>query len=246
MKIVLFGANGRMGRMIQSLVEKRDDFDIIAKVDNTFTDNEKMCEYSFLRSVKNKADCLVDFSHHETVKDVIDFCLDKNMPAVIATTAHTEAEKKIIEEASKKIPIFYSFNMSMGIAFLCETAKRAASMFPDADIEIVETHHNKKKDVPSGTALMIYDNIKQSRANCEAVIGRSENGERKKTEIGIHSLRLGSEAGKHEVLISNGDETICISHKAESRMLFAQGALRAANFIRQQKNGLYSLMDLVK
>ena len=133
----------------------------------------------------------------------------------------------------------------LGIAVLAELAQKAAAMFPDADIEIVETHHNQKLDVPSGTALLLANGIKAVRPEAEFVIGRHENGKRTKQQIGIHSLRLGSETGTHEILISTGSETLTLTHRAENRALFAEGALRAASWLMGKPAGLYAMRDLI-
>ena len=141
--------------------------------------------------------------------------------------------------------MFFAANFSLGIAVLCDLAKRAAAMFPDADIEIVEMHHNQKLDVPSGTALALANSIASVRPEAEFVIGRHENGKRQKQQIGIHSLRLGSEAGTHEILISTGKETLTLRHEAKDRSLFADGAMQAAQFLVGKPAGLYTMQDLI-
>jgi 4-hydroxy-tetrahydrodipicolinate reductase len=142
--------------------------------------------------------------------------------------------------------VFRSANMSLGIAVLLDLARRAARMFPDADVEIVEAHHNQKLDVPSGTALMLANAVRSVRPEAEFVVGRHENGKRKKSEIGIHSLRLGNEVGMHEILITTGNETLTLKHEAESRALFAEGALAAAAWLMGKPAGLYNMQDLLE
>ncbi|MBQ7381115.1 MAG: 4-hydroxy-tetrahydrodipicolinate reductase, partial [Clostridia bacterium] len=149
-----------------------------------------------------------------------------------------------IKAASAEIPVFFSGNMSIGIALLISLAKKAASVFPDADIEIVETHHNRKLDVPSGTALMIAEGIREARGAGELCIGRHENGKRPEGEIGIHSLRLGNVVGVHEIHINTGTQTLTLKHEAHDRALFAEGALTAAAFLVEQKAGLWNVNDL--
>ena len=201
--------------------------------------------YPSLDSCRESADVVLDFSHHSATAGLLDWCVGKKLPVVLATTGHTEEEKRMIGEASREIPIFYSANMSVGVAVLAELAKRAAAAFPMADIEIVEIHHNQKLDVPSGTALMLGENLREVRPGAVLLVGRHENGKRSAQEIGIHSLRLGSETGTHEILISTGSETLTLKHQAHSRALFADGALAAAEFLLGKPAGLYSMRDML-
>ena len=160
------------------------------------------------------ADCIIDFSHHSAIAELCDYAVKNKLPLVIATTGHTEEENGMINEAAKTVPVFKSGNMSLGVALVACLSKIAAKAFPDADIEIVEKHHNQKLDVPSGTALLLADSIKQVKKDSEYVIGRHENGKRKKNEIGIHSLRMGNEVGTHEVIFAMGSQVITIKHEA--------------------------------
>ena len=154
--------------------------------------------------------------------------------------------KEIIAETAKEVAVFSSANMSIGIALMAKLIKQAAEVFGEADIEIVESHHNQKLDVPSGTALLLANALKEIKTDAEFVIGRHENGKRKNTEIGIHSLRLGTEVGMHEVIITTPAQTISFKHQAHSRELFADGALRAARFLVTQSVGLYNMNDILK
>ena len=163
----------------------------------------------------------------------------------LAGTGHTPAEKQAIVEAAGDIPVFFSANMSIGVAVLADLARRAAAALPDADIEIVEIHHNQKLDVPSGTALMLAKRIQSARPDSTLLIGRSENGRRTAQEIGIHSIRLGNEVGTHEILISTGNEVLTLKHEAKSRALFADGALAAAAWLIGKPAGLYSMQDIM-
>ena len=167
------------------------------------------------------------------------------MPVVVATTGQTPDEKAVIAEAAKKIPVFFSANMSIGVALLANLAKKAASVFPEANIEIVEKHHNQKLDVPSGTALLLAHRILEALTVTVLLVGRHENGKRTAKEIGIHSLRLGNEVGTHEIIIATGAETITLKHEAENRSLFANGALAAAAFLEGKTPGLYSMQDII-
>ena len=171
--------------------------------------------------------------------------MERSLPVLIASTGHDDNEKNLIKEASKKIPIFFSANMSLGVALLSDLAERVTKLFGDCDIEIIEAHHNQKLDVPSGTALTLANAIKNAREDLEFNIGRHSNGKRLSNEIGIHSLRYGSEVGTHEIIFSNGLETITLKHDAKNRALFAKGALKAAEWLINKKPGLYGMKDLI-
>jgi 4-hydroxy-tetrahydrodipicolinate reductase len=153
----------------------------------------------------------------------------------------------MIVAASKKIPVFFSYNMSLGIAALSELAKKAASLMKDAEIEIVEIHHDQKLDAPSGTALLLADSIKEVRPDSNLVIGRNGHAKREKNDIGISSIRIGNVVGVHEIIISSGLETLTLKHEAHDRSLFADGALVAAEYLSKvNQPGLYNMKDLVK
>ena len=167
------------------------------------------------------------------------------MPLVIATTGQDKYELSMIEHASKSIPVFHSANMSLGVALLCELAVTAAKAMPDADIEIVEAHHNRKLDAPSGTALMLANELKTVRENAEFQFGRHGNQKRTPSEIGIHALRLGNIVGEHEIILATATQKITLRHEAQTRALFAEGAIAAAGFLIGQRPGLYTMKDIV-
>ncbi len=245
MKIILCGASGRMGKVVAETVASGfGGAAIAAAVDVCLPALDCPC-YTSLADVKEEADVLVDFSHHSATSDILAFALARKMPTVIATTGQTEDEKESIKKASLSIPIFFSGNMSIGIALLISLAKKAATVFPDADIEIVETHHHNKLDVPSGTALMLAEGVRAARDSGTLLVGRHENGKRPLGEIGIHSLRLGNVIGEHEIRIDTGSQTLTLAHKAHSRALFAEGALSACIFLVDRENGLYNVNDLL-
>lgn len=246
MKIILHGATGRMGLNVINAVDKADDIEIAAKISPEF--KEPLCEGCFLslEECDADADIVIDFSNHAATASLCAYCKSKGLPLLIATTGQSEEEKKIISDTSKEIPVFLASNMSLGIAVLCSLAKKAAAAFPDAEIEIVEAHHDQKLDVPSGTALTLANSICEVRNDADLVIGRHENGKRKKEDIGIHSIRIGNEVGMHEILISTGTETLTLKHNAHDRALFADGALAAARFLIDKPAGLYSMNDIVK
>ena len=192
-----------------------------------------------------KVDMVIDFSHHSLTSALIAYCVASNTPVIVCTTGHTEAEKDCILQAAQHIPVFFSANMSLGVALLCELAKKAAAAFPDADIEIVETHHNRKLDAPSGTALMIADAIRTVREKARFILGRSGQQKRDKDDIGIHAIRMGNIVGTHEVIIGTDAQTITLKHEAHDRAMFAEGALAAAAFLEGKPAGLYNMQCMI-
>ncbi len=201
--------------------------------------------YTSLDSACGKGDIIIDFSHHSAIKALAEFAVKENLPLVVATTGHTEEEIELIKNAAKHIPVFYSANMSLGVALLVELAKTAARAMPDAEIEIIEKHHNRKLDAPSGTALMIANSIKQVRPKSTFTLGRSGMAKRTPSEIGIHAVRMGNIVGEHEVIIGTETQTITLKHEAHSRALFAEGAVVAAEFLVKQPAGLYTMNDII-
>lgn len=244
MNIIINGAGGRMGRALRAMIEKGCRGAVLAGTVDPFVQEEGML--SSLDAFTGEADCIVDFSNHTGTGALVNYAVAKNLPVVIATTGHTEEELECIRAAARKVPVFYSGNMSLGIALLTQLARQTAKMFPDADVEIVESHHNQKLDVPSGTALMLARAVQAARPESHLLVGRHENGKRTKEEIGIHSLRMGNTVGIHEVIVNTGTQVITLKHEAQDRSLFAEGALAAAGFIMGKAPGLYNMDDIVK
>ena len=243
MDVILCGAAGRMGRQIATLLKETEDMRVVASVDKAECE-DKPC-YRNVKDVRESADVILDFSHHGAIWDIADFAEERSLPLVVATTAHTKEEKERIYEASKSVPVFFASNFSLGLYLVCEFAKRTASVFENADVEIVETHHFAKSDVPSGSALSIANAIKQGRNKGEILVGRRDEDERIKGQICISSLRLGGVFGKHKVIFDDGFESVSIEHAAHSREVYAYGAVRAMRFIVLQKAGLYGMKDMV-
>ena len=246
MKIIIHGAAGHMGRMVEE--KARTGFagaSVAALVDRCAPEGGGADCYTALSAYDGPADAVIDFSNHAAVGELLDYCEARKMPVVVATTGHMPEEKARIEAAAKEIPVFFSANMSVGVAVLAELARRAAAAFPAAEIEIVETHHDRKLDVPSGTALLLANAVRDACPDKTLLVGRHQNGKRTANEIGIHSIRLGNEVGTHEILISTGSETLTLKHQAHSRALFAEGALTAAAFLIGKPAGLYSMKDLL-
>ena len=234
MRAILFGANGAMGKLISELLGK----EIVGKVS---IDGENGVAKTFPELGQVEADAVIDFSHHTAVADVLECARQLNAAAVIGTTGHTPEEKAMIYAAAEEIPVFYAGNVSLGIAVLCRLVKQAAAFFPDADIEIVETHHTRKVDAPSGTAHMLFNAIKEVRPNAVEHCGRSGEGKRTKDEVGIHALRLGSVVGIHEVHIHTQNQSLTLRHESGSRAMLAEGAVDAARFMVGKSKGLYDM-----
>lgn len=238
MKAVICGANGAMGKLICGILGR----EVVGKVS---IDGEGGVAKTFRELGPVSADVVVDFSHHSAVANVLAYAEEIGAAAVIGTTGHTEEEKALITEAARKIPVFYSGNMSLGIAVLCRLAKEAASYFPEADIEIVEVHHNRKVDAPSGTAHMLFNAIKEVRPQAVENCGRSGEGKRSPEEIGISSLRMGNVVGIHEVHICTGTQTLTLRHEAVTRAMLADGAVAAARFMEGKALGLYNMESML-
>ncbi len=246
-RILLSGAMGRLGRAVRSASTGSGEYKIVAGID-VVPAAENIPIYAHPSDVNVECDAIIDCSHHTAVGPLLKYALEKGIPTVICTTGHTEEETALIREAAKKIPIFYSRNMSVGINLLIELAKKAASILgSDYDIEIIEKHHNKKLDAPSGTALMIADAVADTVPyDAEYTYERESRREaRKKNEIGISSVRGGTIVGEHEILFAGLDEVITISHSAASRDVFATGALRAAAYIAGKPAGSYDMSMMI-
>ena len=238
MRAVLCGANGAMGKLIDGILGD-------AVVGRVSIDGENGVPKTFAELGNVGADMVIDFSHHTAVADVLKYAKANGCAVVIGTTGHTAEEKEMIYAAAKEIPVFYSGNMSLGIAVLCRLARQAAAYFPDADIEIVEVHHNRKVDAPSGTAHMLFQAIRQARPDAVEVCGRAGEGKRKKNEVGVASLRLGTVVGVHEVHIHTGSQCLTLRHEAVTRAMLADGAVDAARFMEGKTAGLYDMESLL-
>lgn len=238
MKAVICGANGAMGQLICGILGE----EVVGKVS---IDGANNVPKTFAELGKVEADVVVDFSHHSAVADVLDYAKKIGSAAVIGTTGHTEEEKARIYEAAKEIPVFYAGNVSLGIAVLCRLVKEAVAFFPDADVEIVEIHHNRKVDAPSGTAHMLFNAVKAVRPNAWENCGRSGEAKRTKDEVGVHALRMGNVVGVHEVHINTGNQTLTLRHESGSRAMLADGAVAAARFMMGKEKGLYDMESIL-
>jgi 4-hydroxy-tetrahydrodipicolinate reductase len=249
MNILFHGICGRIGQeTVRITREGYRDANLVCGVDLHATESlgDLPCYTSFDRIDRAlNIDCIIDFSHHTAIGPLLKYAMANRLPVVVATTGHTEEELALIDEAAKVIPIFRSGNMSLGVSLLIELAKTTAANMPDANIEIIETHHNRKLDAPSGTALMIADAIRTVRRTARYVLGRSGQGKREDDEIGIHAIRMGNVVGTHEVIVGTDSQTITLKHEAHSRALFAEGALAAAAYLCGKPAGMYNMQSMI-
>ncbi len=247
--IILCGCGGKMGAAVQAAVNDRDDCRIAAGIDVIGKPQSGFPVYCSPAEVKEAADVLVDFSHPSALAPILTYCREHHgVAAVLCTTGYDQEQVKSIEEAAKELPIFYSRNMSLGISLLIELAKKAEAVLGDGfDVEIVEAHHNQKIDAPSGTALMLADAINGVRQESMKYTydRHSQRKKREKGEIGLHSIRGGTIVGEHSVIFAGKHEVVTLSHSAQSKELFASGAVNAAVFMSGKAPGLYSMADLV-
>ncbi len=246
MKVIVNGAGGRMGKELCALLKEREDDVLFAQVDPRFESRERERKFKRITECTEKGDVVVDFSFHTGTQEFCLYAVKTKTPLVVATTGQTEKERGMIALASKKIPVFYCANMSLGVSLTLCLTKIAAKAFPEAEIDIVEIHHDKKADAPSGTALLLAEGIKSVRPSLRISAGRIQNGPRDKNELFVHSLRLGSSVGSHEVIFALPSQTVRIKHEAHDRRLFAEGALLAAHFIKEKESGLYSAEDILE
>lgn len=246
-KAILVGASGKMGGFIADCAKADSEIEIVAGVDK-INNGKDFPIFSNLGDINVSADVIIDFSHISLLDDILNYAKEKNMPVVIATTGYSPAQIEKIKEYSKIIPIFFTFNMSIGVNLLCSLATKAAKILGgDFDIEIIEKHHNQKIDAPSGTAIMLANAINTQfgdTLNYE-YDRHSKRNKRPKNEIGIHSVRGGTIVGEHDVVFAGRDEVITLSHQALSKEVFAVGAIRAAKFISNKSAGLYDMNSIM-
>ncbi len=238
MRAVLWGANGAMGKLIGDIL----GHEVVGRVS---IDGENGVAKTWQELPECDPDTIIDFSHHTAVFDLLEYARAHHCAAVIGTTGHTAEEKAAILEAAQEIPVFYSGNMSLGIAVLCRLAKEAARFFPEADIEIVEVHHTRKVDAPSGTAHMLFHALQEVRPQATEHCGRAGEGKRTRDEIGISSLRMGNVVGIHEVHICTPTQRLTLRHEAVTRGMLADGAVDAARFMQGKPIGLYNMEHIL-
>lgn len=246
-KAILCGASGKMGGFVSAAAEADGEIKIVAGVDK-INNGENFPIFSSFADINVNADVIIDFSNPALLDSLINYAVCSNTPAVIATTGYSDTQIEKIKAAAEKVPIFFSFNMSLGVNLIASLAKKAAQILGNGfDIEIIEKHHNQKLDAPSGTAIMLANTV-------NSVFGDTLNYEydrhsvrrkRPNNEIGIHSVRGGTIVGEHDVIFAGHDEVITISHSAQSKEVFAVGAVRAAKFLCGKKAGLYDMSSIM-
>jgi len=246
--IAISGANGKMGKTVYNCCLERNDINVSYGID-TYT--VQYADFPIVSSVEllpQKPDVIIDYSNPASLDSLLNYGLSKKIPLVLATTGFSDEQLEKIKKASEQIPIFSTFNMSLGINLLVALAKKAASVLGEHfDVEIIEKHHNSKVDAPSGTAIMLAGAVNETVNNSKNYIydRHTVRQKRDKSEIGIHSVRGGTIVGEHEVIFAGLDEVITLSHSASSRSVFATGSISAAVFIKDKPAGLYNVEDLV-
>jgi len=248
LEVMVNGCNGKMGQIVCDLVEENNGLVLKFGFDKNITGEFVFPVYNKIENIQEKPDVIIDFSVPVATLNILEYAVKNKVPIVIATTGFSETEEKIILEYSKQIPIFKSANMSYDIMIMKKMLQWLAPLLKDTDIEITETHHNRKIDSPSGTAQMLADSINNSLKNtlhCE--YNRHDKREKRdKNEIGMSSIRGGNIVGEHAVQFFGEFETFELKHTSYSRNVFADGAIKAAQFIVKQKNGLYNMDDMFK
>ncbi len=249
LNIILHGCNGKMGKTLQSIIAQDSDLCVIAGIDpNMSSEPLPFKLYMSPLDCETKADVVIDFSRHDAVENLLTYCVRAKVPVVIATTGLGDRELELIWKASEDIPVFHSANMSLGINVLSKMLKTAVPILEeDFNVEIVEKHHNRKIDSPSGTAILLANSVNEvAKKKKDFVFGRhSKNDQCKITDLGIHSVRGGTIPGEHTVIFAGPDEVIELTHTAYTRDVFAHGALKAAKFIANKSSGLYSMEDMI-
>ena len=245
LRVIISGYSGSMGKVLTKCANEDSELEIVCgsskdDLDVPFKTYHKMSE------VEELADVIIDFSHHSTIEDTLSYAIKTKTPIVIATTGFNDEELTKIKKASNIIPIFHSSNMSLGVNVLVKLVKEAAKSLNGFDIEIIEKHHNKKLDAPSGTAVMIANGVKEVLPDSECIYGRhGRSDKRSSNEIGIHAIRGGTIVGEHTTIFAGHDEVVEIKHSAQSKDIFAKGAIAAAKFLVKQEAGYYNMNNML-
>lgn len=249
MRIIISGICGKVGRILFNTLSGMNDAVTVCGIDKSVNQGEfPVPVYKSFEECNKSADVIIDFSRPEAIYSIIPYAIKNRINVVLATTGYSAEEQSYIEDASRKIAIFKTSNMSLGVNLLADVSKQAAKFLGDSfDVEIIEQHHNMKVDAPSGTAIYIADEInKVFEGGKEYIYGRhSKNDKRETRHIGIHAIRGGTIVGKHDVMFIGSDEIVTLSHEAQSRKVFALGSIRAARYIKDKKNGYYNMDNIL-
>lgn len=247
-RVLINGCNGKMGQEVAKRVRIEEGIEVFGGVDRTDSGDNFFPVYTNLSDIKGEMpDVIIDFSVPESAMKVLDFAVENKIPAVIATTGLSKEQLSKIDEAGKKIPVFQSYNMSYSICVMRKVAAELAKLLEGSDIEIVETHHRRKIDSPSGTAFMLAESINEAldgKMNYE-YDRHSKREKRKENEIGIHSIRGGTEAGTHTIIYFGEDESMELKHTVTSRTVFAEGSIKAAKFLINKDKGVYNMNNML-
>ena len=246
LKVIVNGCLGKMGKVLTRCVKDDNELELVCGVSFNPTETTDYKIYSTMNDIEESADVIIDFSHHSALDDLLSYALKTKTPLVIATTGYNDNELDKIKEASKTIPIFLSYNMSLGINVLLKLVKESTKILEGFDIEVVEKHHNKKFDAPSGTAVMIANAIKEVIPNLEYNYGRyGRDAKRKENEVGIHAIRGGTIVGEHNIIFAGHDEIVELKHTAQSKDIFAKGSIAAAKYLINQNPGYYNMDNML-
>lgn len=249
LRVIICGYSGGVGKILIECVAKDSECELVAGVSRSLETGTCDGDVKLFKSFDDcdvEADAIIDFSHPDNLDSMLKYVLKTKTPVVIATTGFTAEQDAAIEDVSKEVPVLLSHNTSVGVNVLIELVKQAAKLL-DFDIEIVEKHHNRKVDAPSGTAIMIANGVKEVLPESNVVNGRSGRScKRQPGDIGISAVRGGTIVGEHDALFCGDSEVVTISHQAQSRQIFANGALAAAKFIADKESGFYNMDDMLK
>ena len=245
LRVIISGYSGSMGKVLTKCANEDSELEIVCGASKDDLD-VPFKTYHKMSDVEESADVIIDFSHHSTIEDTLSYAIKTKTPIVIATTGFNDEELTKIKKASNIIPIFHSSNMSLGVNVLVKLVKEAAKSLNGFDIEIIEKHHNKKLDAPSGTAVMIANGVKEVLPDSEYIYGRhGRSDKRSSNEIGIHAIRGGTIVGEHTTIFAGHDEVVEIKHSAQSKDIFAKGAIAAAKFLVKQEAGYYNMNNML-
>lgn len=248
-KVIMHGCNGHMGQVITGLIAQDDSIELVAGIDISDHISNPYPVYKNIWECDLEADAIIDFASPKAVDTLLDYCVEKQIPCVLCTTGLSDKQLEKVKEASEKVAVLKSANMSLGINLLLKLLKEAAPVLAEAgfDIEIVEKHHNKKVDAPSGTALALADSINEEFDNSyEYVYDRSTRREKRPVkEIGLSAVRGGTIVGEHDVIFAGSDEVVTFSHTAYSKAVFGKGAIQAAKFLKGKPAGLYQMSHVI-
>lgn len=246
-KAIICGASGKMGGFVANACKEDGEIRVVAGIDKVNL-GQNFPVFDSFSKVNCDADVIIDFSNPALLDDILNYAVTKNISVVLATTGYSQAQIEQINNAAKSIPVFFTFNMSLGVNLICSLAKKAASILGNAfDVEIIEKHHNLKIDAPSGTAIMLANAVNSCFDNQKVYEydRHSKRQKRSNNEIGIHSIRGGTIVGEHDVIFAGHDETITISHSAASKEVFAVGSVKAAKFIFGKMPGMYDMNSIM-